>query len=69
MRNNNMNNKKNTFSEYPDVLTVQQLAAMLRISTKVAYKLVKEGKIKSIRIGRNFKIAKVFVLDYLEIPH
>ncbi|MBR2401244.1 MAG: helix-turn-helix domain-containing protein [Lachnospiraceae bacterium] len=64
-----MNNKKNTFSEYPDVLTVQQLAAMLRISTKVAYKLVKEGKIKSIRIGRNFKIAKVFVLDYLEIPH
>ena len=64
-----MNNKKNTFSEYPDVLTVQQLSAMLRISTKVAYKLVKEGKIKSIRIGRNFKIAKVFVLDYLEIPH
>ena len=64
-----MNNKKNTFSEYPDVLTVQQLAAMLRISTKVAYKLVNEGTIKSIKIGRNFKIAKVFVLDFLEIPH
>lgn len=64
-----MNNKKNTFSEYPDVLTVQQLAAMLRISTKIAYKLVNEGKIKSIKIGRNYKIAKVFVLDYLEIPH
>ena len=65
----NMTKKKNVFSEYPDVLTVQQLAAMLRISTKTAYKLVNDGEIKSITIGRNYKIAKVFVLDYLKIPH
>ena len=64
-----MNKKINVFSNYPDVLTVQQLAAMLGISTKTAYKLVNEGKIKSITIGRNYKIAKIFVLEYLKIPH
>ena len=64
-----MNKKINVFSNYPDVLTVQQLAAMLGISTKTAYKLVSEGAIKSITIGRNYKIAKIFVLEYLKIPH
>lgn len=64
-----MNKNHNIFSEYPDVLTVQQLAVMLRISTKTAYRLVNEGKIRAITIGRNYKIAKIFVLDYLGIPH
>lgn len=64
-----MKNKNNIFSDYPDVVTVEQLSTMLGISTKTAYKLVKEKKIKSISIGRTYKIPKIFILDYLEIPH
>ena len=62
-----MKNKNTIFSDYPDVVTVEQLSTML--SAKTAYKLVKEKKIKSISIGRTYKIPKIFVLDYLEIPH
>ena len=46
------------FSAYPDVLTVEDLSMMLGISTKTAYKLLKEKKIKSVTIGRTYKIPK-----------
>lgn len=69
LKDYDMKNKNNIFSDYPDVVTVEQLSAMLGISTKTAYRLVKEKKIKSISIGRTYKIPKIFILDYLEIPH
>ena len=34
------NTNKSIFENYPDVVTVEQLASMLGISTKTAYKLV-----------------------------
>ena len=65
-------NRENTeqqvlFAEYPDIVNVEQLSAMLGISTKTAYKLLREEKIKSIHIGRTYRIAKVHVLKYLEL--
>ena len=51
------------FSDYPDVLTVEDLSRMLGISTKTAYKLLKEQKIKSITIGRTYRIPKVYLLQ------
>ena len=55
------------FAEYPDIVNVEQLSAMLGIRTKTAYKLLKEEKIKSIHIGRTYRIAKVHILKYLEL--
>lgn len=55
------------FAEYPDIINVEQLSTMLGISTKTAYKLLKEEKIKSIHIGRTYRIAKIHVLKYLEL--
>lgn len=55
------------FSEYPDVVNVEQLSVMLGISTKTAYRLLKEEKIKSIHIGRTYRIAKIHILKYLEL--
>ena len=65
-------NRENTeqqvlFAEYPDIVNVEQLSAMLGISTKTAYKLLKEEKIKSIHIGRTYRIAKIHILKYLEL--
>ena len=62
------NTNKSIFENYPDVVTVEQLASMLGISTKPAYKLVKEKQIKSVCIGRIYKIPKIYVLEYLQIP-
>lgn len=64
-----MKNTTTIFSSYPDVVSVEQLSQMLGISTKTAYRLLKEKKIKAITIGRTYRIPKIFVLDYLEIPH
>ncbi|HJC23254.1 MAG TPA: helix-turn-helix domain-containing protein [Candidatus Eisenbergiella merdavium] len=55
------------FADYPDVLTVEDLSKMLAVSTKTVYKLLKEKKIKSITIGRTYKIPKIYVMEYLQI--
>ena len=54
------------FRDYPDVVNVDEMCRMLGgISTKLAYKLLSSNKILSIRIGREYKIPKVFIVEYL----
>ena len=54
------------FQTYPDVVDVRQLCEMLGgISTKSAYKLLQENKIKHFRIGRAYKIPKANIISYL----
>ena len=44
-----MNNKKSkTLSEYPDVISPEEIKEILRISTSGVYHLLQEGTIKSI---------------------
>lgn len=51
--------------DYPDVLTVEQLAEILGIGQNAAYQLVHSGAIGHKRIGKNIRIPKVCVVDYL----
>lgn len=37
----------------------------LEIGRNSAYKLINNGSIKSLRIGRNIRIPKIYLLDYL----
>jgi len=54
------------FEEYQDVVGVDDLCLMLNgISRKLAYKLLKKGDIRSIRIGREYKIPKIRVIEYI----
>lgn len=54
------------FEDYPDVVEVADLCKMLGgISRKLAYRLLADQEIKSVRIGRAYKIPKVCVIDYL----
>ncbi|MCM1329884.1 MAG: helix-turn-helix domain-containing protein [Ruminococcus sp.] len=53
------------FTSYADVVTVKELAQMLRISRKKAYELIHTGKIPVISCGNLFKIAKLNVIEYL----
>jgi len=52
-------------SNYKDVLTVSELAQVLRIGKNAAYDLVNQRIIASIKIGRMHRIPKIFVIDYL----
>ena len=53
------------FRDYPDVLTVTDVGAMLGCSSKMVYRLINENRLKSIKIGRANKIAKVSVVQLL----
>ena len=53
------------FKDYPDIISVSQLMEMLHIGQVLAYKLIKSGKIKSRKIGREYKISKANVIAYV----
>ena len=58
--------KQVMFREYPDVVDVDDLCKMLGgISRKLAYRLLADQKIRSVRIGRSYKIPKAYVIEYL----
>ena len=58
--------KQMLFESYPDVVEVDDLCKMLGgISKKLAYRLLADQEIKSVRIGRTYKIPKVCVIEYL----
>ena len=53
-------------NKYSDVLTVEELCEVLRIGKNTAYKLLKNNEIKSVKIGKIYKIPKKSVIKYLE---
>ncbi|NCB48500.1 MAG: DNA-binding protein [Clostridia bacterium] len=53
------------FKEYPDCVSVQELAKMLGIKRTKTYELLKSGMIKSIKIGKDYKISKLNVIAYI----
>lgn len=66
MNNNSQKYYKSMFKNYPDVVNVKQLQIMLGgISKKLTYTLLKNNLIKSIKIGRQYKIVKADVILYL----
>ena len=52
---------------YPDVLDVKQISAILGVSTKTVYKLIKEGTLSTFKVGREFRAAKVSLMKYIKI--
>ena len=52
------------FKEYPDILTVKQVAQALHISENSAYRLVNSKAIGCKRIGRKIIVPKPCLIDY-----
>jgi len=53
------------FSNYADVVTVGEMAEMLRIGRNSAYDLVNNGYIKSVKVGNQIRIPKSSVIKFL----
>ena len=60
-----MNTKYRSYDELPLTLRVEDLTSILDIGRNTAYELVRCGKIRSIRIGKQLRIPKQAVIDYL----
>ena len=58
---------RSILKEYPDVLNVDQVSTILGISDKMTYKLLNGGDLKSLKIGRMFKIPKIYLLQYIKV--
>ena len=55
-----------TFEALPLLLTVEEMASVLRIGRNPAYQLVKDGDIQSIRVGRSIRIPRNALIQFVE---
>ncbi len=53
--------------DYPDVMDISQMCEILDVSTKTGYRILKEGKIRCLKVGRSYRIPKAHLLTYLAI--
>ena len=54
------------FTDYPDIVNFVQMKQMLGgISDTLAYRMLREKKIKSKKVGTEYKIPKVNVINYI----
>ncbi|MDY3985988.1 helix-turn-helix domain-containing protein [Dysosmobacter sp.] len=60
-----MSSNYHSFDELPLTLRVEDLMPILGIGRNTAYELVRSGKIRSTRIGRQLRIPKDALQDYL----
>lgn len=52
------------FTDYPDIVNVAQVQAMLGISRHLAYALIGDGYIHGLKIGNAYRIPKINVINY-----
>lgn len=60
-----MSNYTPTTSDLPLVLSVNNLTEILSIGRNSAYELVRSGRIRSVRIGKQIRIPREAVLQFL----
>lgn len=53
------------FESYPDVVGVSEMALMIGCGRNTAYELLREKKIRAIKVGRSFRVPKVEILCFL----
>ena len=54
--------------DYPDVMSIEQMCEILSISTKTGYRILREGKVCCLKVGRAYRIPKAHLFTYLCIP-
>ena len=53
------------FDEYPDVLTAEKAADVLRVGYNALYRLLSSGKLKAYKNGRVWRIPKESIKEYI----
>ena len=55
------------FSEYDDVVSVEDVMKMLHIGRSNVYKLLNDNSIKKVKIGKRFIIPKRSVIEFITV--
>ncbi len=53
------------FENYNDIVNLEDLQKMLDIGKNKAYELLKNKEIESFKLGREYKISKIAVINYI----
>lgn len=61
-----MENKYRSLDDLPMTLRAEELMPVLGIGRNTAYELVRSGKLRSIRVGRQVRIPKNALIEFLE---
>jgi len=48
------------------LLTVAEVAAVMRVSRMTVYRIIRRGQLKAIRVGRNYRVREDDLSQYLE---
>jgi len=54
-----------SFDDLPLTLTVEEAGQVLRIGRNTAYEIVRCGKLRSVKVGKQLRIPKQAIMDYL----
>ncbi len=61
-----MKTEYNSIDELPLVLRVEDLMPILDIGRNTAYELVRSGRIRSVKVGRQIRVPRDAVVDFLQ---
>lgn len=53
------------FREFPDVMTLNEVCKILGVSTKTGYKLIADGQLRALKVGRSYRVPKIYLYTYL----
>ena len=53
-------------ADYPDIMTINQVAEYFQISEVTTYKLVQEGSIPAFKIGRHWRVKRDDLDEFIE---
>ena len=53
------------FRDLPDALSAVEVAEALRVSVKTVYKLIRADTIPAVRVGREYRVAKGALINFL----
>ena len=60
-----MGSNYRSLEDLPLTLTVEEAGQILRVGRNTAYDLVRCGKLPSVRVGKQIRIPRQALLDYL----
>lgn len=55
------------FNEYPDVLTVPDVCKIFGASDKTVRRYLQSGELRSFKVGRSYRIPKLFLMEYMNL--
>ncbi len=63
--NNNYANE--LFREYNDVVTIEDIMKMLHLGRTTVYEMLKDGTIRSVRIGKKYIVPKQSIIKLISV--